>query len=69
MNTKVTSYRRILKTSSITSSISNYELGFGESAFPIAERIHQNVLSLPMGPHLETRSVSAVIKAFEIINK
>lgn len=29
------------------------ELAYGKGAFPIAERIHQEVLSLPMGPHLE----------------
>jgi len=29
------------------------ELGFGEGAFPITEAIRQEVLSLPMGPHLE----------------
>ena len=63
MNTKVPSYRRILKTSSITRSISNYELGFGESAFPIAERIHQNVFSLPMGPHLNKVGIESVIAA------
>lgn len=28
------------------------ELGFGAGAFPITEVIHQEVLSLPMGPHL-----------------
>jgi dTDP-4-amino-4,6-dideoxygalactose transaminase len=43
------------------------ELGFGEGDFPIAEQIHQNVLSLPIGPHLEPKSVNAIIKAFEII--
>ncbi len=37
------------------------ELGFGEGAFPIAERIHKNVLSLPMGPHLKSAGVETVI--------
>ena len=26
-------------------------LGLGEGSFPIAERIHREVLSLPIGPH------------------
>lgn len=40
------------------------ELGYRESAFPIAERIHREVLSLPMGPHLDGRQVQLVIDAF-----
>ena len=28
------------------------ELGFKEGAFPISERIHAEILSLPMGPHM-----------------
>jgi dTDP-4-amino-4,6-dideoxygalactose transaminase len=43
------------------------ELGFGKGDFPIAEKIHNNILSLPIGPHLEPKSVNAVIKALEII--
>ncbi len=45
------------------------DLGFGEGDFPIAEQIHQNVLSLPLGPQLEQKSVNAVIKAFQLIEK
>jgi dTDP-4-amino-4,6-dideoxygalactose transaminase len=37
------------------------ELGFGKGDLPIAERIHQNVLSLPIGPQLNQNSVEAVI--------
>ncbi len=41
------------------------ELGFGEGAFPIAERIHQNVLSLPIGPHLDKASNIITIKTLQ----
>lgn len=41
-------------------------LGFSEGAFPVAERIHRNVLSLPIGPQLDAHSVAAVLK---ILNK
>lgn len=37
------------------------ELGFKKGDFPIAERIHEEVLSLPMGPHLDEASVVTVI--------
>jgi dTDP-4-amino-4,6-dideoxygalactose transaminase len=43
------------------------ELGFGPGSFPITERIHREVLSLPIGPHLtpgEVERVSATIHAF-----
>ena len=39
------------------------ELGYGAGAFPIAEQIHQEVLSLPMGPHLAKRQLRSVIDA------
>lgn len=39
------------------------ELGYTTGAFPIAEQIHQEVLSLPMGPHLDERQVQWVIDA------
>ena len=39
------------------------ELGFGEGSFPITERIHQEVLSLPMGPHLDSQAVALVADA------
>jgi len=38
--------------------------GFARDAFPIAARMADEVLSLPMGPHLPTNHVSAVIAAF-----
>lgn len=41
------------------------ELGYCTGAFPIAEQIHQEVLSLPMGPHLDETGVSAVIAALK----
>jgi len=41
------------------------ELSFVEGDFPIAERIHQNVLSLPIGPHLNNAGVEAVIAALK----
>jgi dTDP-4-amino-4,6-dideoxygalactose transaminase len=37
------------------------ELGYGVGAFPIAEHIHQEVLSLPMGPSMTKQQVSQVI--------
>jgi len=37
--------------------------GFAWDAFPIAARMADEVLSLPMGPHLPTNHVSAVIAA------
>jgi dTDP-4-amino-4,6-dideoxygalactose transaminase len=39
------------------------ELGYRAGAFPIAEQIHQEVLSLPMGPHLDKRQLRSVIDA------
>ncbi len=44
------------------------ELGFGKGEFPIAEAIHQNVLSLPIGPHLDKASVAVTIKALQATN-
>jgi dTDP-4-amino-4,6-dideoxygalactose transaminase len=38
-------------------------LGHGVGRFPIAERIHREVLSLPIGPHLSDDGVDAVISA------
>lgn len=37
------------------------ELSFGPGAFPIAEHIHREVLSLPMGPHLGSVGASQVV--------
>ena len=38
-------------------------LGYGVGSFPIAERIHRECLSLPIGPHLTDRQVEKVIDA------
>lgn len=37
------------------------ELGFSSGAFPISERIHREVLSLPIGPHLDKLQLQSVI--------
>ena len=39
------------------------DLGFGPNSFPISERIHRQVLSLPMGPHLKTEQQDQVLMA------
>lgn len=39
------------------------ELGYAQGAFPIAETIHQEVLSLPMGPHLGAQAATKIIAA------
>ncbi len=39
------------------------EMGLEVSAFPITERIHSEVLSLPMGPHLSASDINTVIRA------
>jgi dTDP-4-amino-4,6-dideoxygalactose transaminase len=39
------------------------ELGYRQGDFPIAEAIHQEVLSLPMGPNLSLAEVETVIAA------
>lgn len=39
------------------------DLEFNKGAFPIAERIHGQVLSLPIGPHLDIESAAQVIAA------
>ena len=38
-------------------------LGYGPGSFPVAEAIHREVLSLPMGPHLTGSQVDQVIEA------
>jgi dTDP-4-amino-4,6-dideoxygalactose transaminase len=43
------------------------ELGYGVGAFPIAEHIHQEVLSLPMGPSMTQEQVNQVIAACQKI--
>lgn len=37
------------------------QLGFGEGSFPISERIHREVLSLPIGPMLSEDDIDKVI--------
>jgi dTDP-4-amino-4,6-dideoxygalactose transaminase len=37
------------------------DLGFQEGHFPISEKIHREVLSLPLGPHMDTEQVERVI--------
>jgi dTDP-4-amino-4,6-dideoxygalactose transaminase len=39
------------------------EMENGEGSFPIAERIHREVLSLPMGPHLGMERARRVVEA------
>jgi dTDP-4-amino-4,6-dideoxygalactose transaminase len=39
------------------------ELGFGPGSFPVSEAIHNEILSLPLGPHLDEGQVSAVCSA------
>lgn len=39
------------------------ELGYREGVFPIAERIHRQVLSLPIGPHLDSSAVASITSA------
>ncbi len=38
--------------------------GWGQGTFPLAERLADEVLSLPIGPHVTTEQVDEVIKAF-----
>ncbi|HEY0037014.1 MAG TPA: DegT/DnrJ/EryC1/StrS family aminotransferase [Longimicrobium sp.] len=38
-------------------------LGLGAGGLPISERIHAEVLSLPMGPHMDEDQVESVIRA------
>ena len=33
---------------------------------PISKKIHNEVLSLPMGPHLSARDIELIIDIFEI---
>jgi dTDP-4-amino-4,6-dideoxygalactose transaminase len=40
------------------------DLGYAPGSFPIAEHIHQNILSLPMGPHLYREAVDYVMASF-----
>lgn len=38
-------------------------LGLGAGTFPISESIHQRVLSLPIGPHVDTGQIERVVDA------
>jgi dTDP-4-amino-4,6-dideoxygalactose transaminase len=39
------------------------ELGFASGTFPVTEAIHNEILSLPMGPHLDEHQVAEVCSA------
>lgn len=41
------------------------ELGYREGDFPVAEAIHREVLSLPMGPQMSAEMVAQVARCFE----
>ncbi len=41
------------------------DLGHGLGAFPLAERMAQQVLSLPIGPHLDDEALDHVIRALQ----
>ena len=44
------------------------DLGYSVGAFPIAERLHHEMLSLPIGPHLtdgQVRDVIAAVRSFD----
>ncbi|HET6594674.1 MAG TPA: DegT/DnrJ/EryC1/StrS family aminotransferase [Anaerolineales bacterium] len=41
------------------------ELGLPAGSFPISERIHNEVLSLPMGPHLSTMALERVVDTIQ----
>lgn len=43
------------------------ELGLDEGALPIAEAIHREVLSLPLGPHLTEEQQAAVVAALRAV--
>ena len=43
------------------------ELGFGKGDFPLAENIHQNILSLPIGPQLSKTHIKKTIAAIKEI--
>ena len=64
--------QRVLQDSSISSMIhypipphlqgAYAELGMSEGSLPIAERIHREVMSLPIGPHLDAGTLVRVIE-------
>ena len=44
------------------------EMGLEDGALPIAESIHREVLSLPIGPHLQKQQVGNVIRSLKAID-
>jgi len=44
-------------------------LGYAEGSLPIAERIHREVLSLPMSPHLSKEQALAVVEAIRAFSR
>ncbi|MDB4754067.1 DegT/DnrJ/EryC1/StrS family aminotransferase [Akkermansiaceae bacterium] len=42
------------------------EMAMGVGSFPIAEKLADEVISLPMGPFMDDASVDAVIKSFQL---
>jgi dTDP-4-amino-4,6-dideoxygalactose transaminase len=43
------------------------EMGLANGALPIAERIHREALSIPIGPHLAKQQVDGVIRSLRVI--
>jgi len=41
------------------------DMGMAEGTLPLTERIHREVLSLPMGPHLTVEQIDAVVQAVQ----
>jgi dTDP-4-amino-4,6-dideoxygalactose transaminase len=41
------------------------DMGLARGAFPVSEAIHDEVLSLPMGPHLTEAEVDYVIESVQ----
>ena len=41
---------------------------FADKAYPLSEKIHQEVLSLPIGPHITMEDVGQVAKYMQFIN-
>jgi dTDP-4-amino-4,6-dideoxygalactose transaminase len=44
------------------------QLNFANGSFPIAEKIHNSILSLPIGPHLNKQSVDTIISTLKKID-
>lgn len=41
------------------------DMGFSTGDFPVSEKIHEHVLSLPMGPHMEDQQVVQVVTSIQ----